>query len=148
MKRVQWRNEGMLRSAGVIISLAVLSGCSSPPETSSVLQVIRVYPAKLETAAHDEGIAHACSSWSLDAKQVESFFKLSKEYQEDPYRMFYQVPCSISGELKAGGEAWKFNINGGATATWSREGEIRHWGCSVEECERLVMIATDSMDPG
>lgn len=111
------------------------------------MQIIKVTKSKFDVAIHDEGIAHACSSWALDAKQIESFFKLSEEYKETPYGMFYQVPCSISGELKSSGEVWQFSINGGATATWSRKGEIRHWGCSVKECERLVIIAADSMDP-
>ena len=117
------------------------------PDASSAFQVIQVDPAKLETTPPDEGIAHACSSWSLDAEQVERFFKLSKEYKENPYSMFYQVPCSISGELRAGEKVWRFSINGGATATWSRDGETRHWGCSVKECEQLVILAADSMDP-
>ena len=117
------------------------------PEPNSVFRVIKVDSAKLEVTAPDVEIAHACRSWALNEKQIERFFKLSKEYQEEPYGMFYQVPCSISGELQAGSEVWRFSINGGATATWSRGGEIRHWGCSIKECEPLVMIATDSMDP-
>lgn len=109
-----------------------------------------VGPAKLHAAAHDEkdqSIVQACRSWSFNEAQVASFFKLSKEYDENPYNLFYQVPCSIAGELQVDGQIWQFKINGGATATWSHEGVTRYWGCSVAECEPLVLIATDFMDP-
>lgn len=123
---------------------------SLPPEPSSALRVTKVASAKLHAVARDEkdqSIVQACRSWALTEAQVESFFKLSKEYEDEPYSLFYQVPCSISGELQIDRQTWQFSINGGATATWSRESVTRHWGCSVAECEPLVMMATDFMGP-
>ena len=72
---------------------------------------------------------------------------LSERYEESPYGRFYQVPCSIPGELEAQGRAWNFQINGGATATWRSGDETRYWGCSDAQCADLVLLETDLMAP-
>lgn len=95
----------------------------------------------------DAALQDACSAWHLSATQVERFFQLSESYPSSPYSSFYQVPCSISGELRAEAKTWEFTINGGATATWRTEGETRYWGCSAKACEPLVVLPTDFMDP-
>lgn len=76
-----------------------------------------------------------------------NFFRLSERYDESPYSQFYQLPCSISGELQAEGKTWQFTINGGATATWNHQGVTRYWGCSAKACEALVLMPTDMMNP-
>ncbi|MGH8074049.1 MAG: hypothetical protein ACREO4_08250 [Lysobacter sp.] len=85
--------------------------------------------------------------WHLGQSQAERFFEISERYEESPYNAFYQVPCSISGELEAEGRSWTFQINGGATAAWTSGDEVRYWGCSDNECEALVLLPTDLMDP-
>lgn len=94
-------------------------------------------------AADDEA---RCKRWRLSGKQAVQFFQLCKRYEENPYSRFYQASCAISGELIAEGKIWRFEIDGGGTATWQHEGEVRHWGCSAPSCEPLVMLLTDFMD--
>lgn len=111
-----------------------------------MVRVTRVAAAKYEGVVGGSEQA-ACDGWRLGARQVERFFRLSEHYEESPYSAFYQVPCSISGELQAEGRSWIFQINGGATATWTNGDEVRYWGCSDERCADLVLLATDLMDP-
>lgn len=85
--------------------------------------------------------------WHLAPSQAERFFKISERYEESPYEAFYQVPCSISGELQVERSSWDFQINGGATAIWTSGDETRYWGCSDEQCADLVLLPTDLMDP-
>lgn len=89
----------------------------------------------------------ACGAWRLSDRQVATFFKLSRRYEESPYAAFYQVPCSISGKIEAEGKAWDFVIGGGGTATWSHDSETRYFGCGVRACESLVLMPTDFMGP-
>ncbi|MGY0620435.1 hypothetical protein [Lysobacter sp. A378] len=110
------------------------------------IQVISAAPPRYDGAPGD-ALQDACQAWELSAQQVERFFQLSEPYPSNPYSGFYQLPCSVSGELQAEGKIWTFEINGGATAIWRAEDEARYWGCSVEECEPLVLMPTDSMNP-
>lgn len=86
-----------------------------------------------------------CKAWRLTDRQAEQIFKLNEHYDENPYSQFYQMSCVISGELIAEGKAWRFEIDGGGTAIWQREDEVRYWGCSTQACEPLVMLLTDFM---
>lgn len=134
------------------MSLLGLLSCrpASPlpkPEPSAALNVTKVTPARYEGPVGD-AMEQACGDWRLTAQQVERFFQISNRYKESPYSRFYQVPCAITGELEAEGQAWKFTINGGATATWQRNGATRYWGCSAKACEPLVLMPTDFMNPG
>ncbi|MGH8084291.1 MAG: hypothetical protein ACREPV_03340 [Lysobacter sp.] len=142
----------MLRTATLVatISFSLLS-CSSahPPETTGVeasVRAISVAPPHYD-GAPGEALQDVCEAWHLSAQQVERFFQLSEAHQSNPYSGFYQIPCSVSGELQAEGRTWVFEINGGATATWRAEGETRYWGCRDEECGPLVLMPTDSMSP-
>lgn len=132
-------------------SLSLLSCSSASPPGLAVLdagiQVISAAPPSYDGAPGD-ALQDACQAWELSAQQVDRFFQLSESYPSNPYSGFYQLPCSVSGELQAEGKVWTYEINGGATATWRAEGETRYWGCSVMECERLVLMPTDSMNPG
>ena len=110
------------------------------------VNITSVAPPRYGGAGGD-GLQDACHAWHLSAQQVGRFFQLSDPYQSHPYSRFYQLPCSVSGELEAEGKTWRYEINGGATALWRAEGETRYWGCSVEECEPLVLMPTDFMDP-
>lgn len=101
------------------------------------------YSGGLEDPLHE-----ACRKWTLTPAQVERFFAISKTYSETPYSEFYQLPCAISGELSVEGRTWAFEINGGGTATWTGDGEVRHWGCSAEACETLLLLPTDGMKGG
>lgn len=76
-----------------------------------------------------------------------TFFELSEPYKEIPYGSFYQVPCSISGKLKAEEKVWDFVVEGGATATWNIGKETRHWGCTAKACAPLVLAPYDGMNP-
>ena len=133
----------------MMVAAAILVACQpASPHLSSdhAVRVTRVAAAQYEGAAGD-GEEAACLGWRLDPSQVERFFELSERFEENPYEAFYQVPCSVSGELQAEGRSWRFRINGGATATWSSGDEVRYWGCSEKECGALVLLATDLMEP-
>lgn len=87
-----------------------------------------------------------CKNWRLSTAQVEQFFRVSTHYEENPYSLFYQVSCSISGELRADGKTWQFAIEGGGTATWVNARTTRYWGCGAPQCEPLVILLTDFME--
>ena len=87
----------------------------------------------------------SCERWRLTPRQVERFFRLSKEYPASPYRAFYQLNCSVTGELQSGGRKWSFSIDGGGTATWRNAKTTGYWGCSAPECEPLVILLSDGM---
>ncbi|RNF85097.1 hypothetical protein EER27_04755 [Lysobacter psychrotolerans] len=143
----------VLRVLAMLLGMAasVASAQSAPvhdrlASSESALRVTKVDPAHYAgTAGGAEAVA--CRNWRLSTTNVERFFRLSERYEESPYSLFYQGPCSISGELQAEGRTWRFQLDGGATATWTGGGETRHWGCSAKECEPLVLLATDRMDP-
>ncbi|MEZ0471143.1 hypothetical protein [Luteimonas salinilitoris] len=113
----------------------------------AAMRVVRVDPSEYQGEAGDP-LEDACRGWKLTNGQVERFFRLSDRYDDNPYGEFYQVPCSISGEIEADGKTWQFVIGGGATATWHRDGETMEWGCRVTECGPLVLLPYDGMDPG
>lgn len=127
-------------------TMMVACQAGSRRPSSDPIRVARVDPARYTGAAGGWEEA-ACRRWRLSAAQVEQFFRLSQQYPENPYSLFYQTPCVISGELQAEGRAWRFEIAGGATATWTHGNDVRHWGCSAKACEALVILATDLMDP-
>lgn len=129
------------------VATAVLMGCSPDLRAGwAEVRVTDIAPPHYHGAPGD-ALQDACQAWRLSARQVERFVQLSEPYQSNPYSAFYQLPCFVSGELQAEGKTWAFEINGGATATWRADGETRYWGCSVEECESLVLMPTDSMNP-
>lgn len=141
-----------MRTASLVAatSLSLLSCSSAPPPGLAIVdagpQVISVALPRYDGPPGD-ALQDACQAWELSAQQVERFFQLSEPYSSNPYSGFYQLPCSVSGELQAEGKAWTFEINGGGTATWRAKEETRYWGCSVEECGPLVLMPTDSMNP-
>lgn len=108
------------------------------------IEVLRVDPVEI-SADNDKSLLEACRSWSLSKEQVAEFFRVAQEYEISPYASYYQTPCSITGELKSGGEVWKYRINGGATAVWMKGDVTRYWGCGKPECEKLVLLPTDFM---
>lgn len=113
---------------------------------STAIEVLEVAPAEYGGAAGDP-LEAACRAWRLSTTQVVSFFRLSQRYDQAPYGAFYQVPCAVSGRLASEGETWDFVIGGGGTATWTRAGQVRHFGCSAQACAPLVLLPADSMDP-
>ena len=132
-----------------MLAAATLAAChpaSTRPSSDHAVRVIRVGTAQYEGTAGG-GEEAACRKWRLSASQVERFFSLSKSFEDSPYSAFYQVPCSIRGELQAQGRVWDFQINGGATAVWTSGEQTRYWGCTDEQCAGLVLIAADGMDP-
>lgn len=136
-----------LLATQVFVIAVVLIGYSLESRADGVeVRITGIAPANYNGTARDD-LRNACQAWELSAQQVERFFQLSEPYPSNPYSGFYQLPCSVSGELQAEGKMWTYEINGGATATWRAEGETRYWGCSVEECERLVLMPADSMNP-
>lgn len=128
------------RSTIILLAAFTTSTVAAPS-----IEVLRVDPVEI-SADNDKALLEACRSWSLSKEQVADFFRLSQEYEISPYASYYQTPCSITGELKSVGEIWKFSINGGATAVWTRGDVTRYWGCSKPECEKLVLLPTDFME--
>jgi len=130
------------------MTVMVMTGClsASPrPSSDPSVRVVEVHaPIHLGV---DGAEGSACAAWQLDATQVEQFFRLSEEFEESPYAMFYQLPCKITGRLISEGQSWDFSIDGGGTAVWTDHGRTRHWGCSAKACEPLVLLRTDMMSP-
>jgi len=110
------------------------------------MRIVDAGLSRYDGAAGDP-LETACRRWRLSAQQVAEFFRLSREYEEPPYSAFYQLPCSISGKLRSEGTTWHFVIGGGGTATWSKGGQTRYFGCSADACEPLVLLPADGMDP-
>lgn len=95
------------------------------------------------TGARGDGsvLEAQCKAWSLDREQAEAFFRLSKPISgEEKHGAFYVLPCNVEGRLQADGRSWSFQINAGATATWTSGTEIRDFGCSDPACEPLVLM--------
>jgi len=128
-----------------ILLLSLLLSCSpvSPARDGGDAQ-IKVESARYTGKAGDP-IEAACLEWSLAPGQVRAFFESSRRYEENPYSGFYQVPCAIAGEISAKGRIWRFEINGGGTATWRSGSQTRYWECSAEQCEPLVLLLSDGM---
>lgn len=136
----------------------MLPACS-PPHTSvrpeAGIVVTRVGTARYEPPTdgrrEDDSLRQACTDWKLDQAQVARFFALSREYteQEAPqrYAQFYDLPCTIEGQLQAEGRDWVFRINAAATATWKSNDKTRSWGCSVNDCTSLVLMMPDDQAP-
>lgn len=130
----------MIRWSLIILLTASATAAAAEPS----IEVLRVDPVEV-TADNDKALVEACKAWSLSKEQVAEFFRLAQEYEISPYASYYQTPCSITGELKSGGEVWSYWINGGATAQWMKGDVTRYWGCSKPECEKLVLLPTDFM---
>lgn len=133
-----------LTLAGASCGHAQSTEGASPVPSSP--EVIEVAVAEYTGEAGDP-LETACRDWRLGKDEVAEFFRLSQRYEQSPYSAFYQLPCSISGRLRSEGVAWDFTIDGGATATWSHDGQTRHFGCSAEACAPLVLLPSDGMDP-
>ncbi|GHH61339.1 hypothetical protein GCM10009090_37750 [[Pseudomonas] boreopolis] len=124
----------------------LLLSCSlaSQPHEKDDVEVLEV-DAPSYTGREGDSLREACSGWSLSKNDVKRFFQSSNSYRDSPYGEFYQVDCSITGRLRADGRVWDYEINGGGTARWKAEGEVRHWGCEASECRSLVLLPPDAM---
>ena len=132
-----------------MLTTTALTACqpaSHHRSSDGAVRVTRVAPVQYEGSIGGSE-KPACMGWDLGPSLAERFFEISERYEEIPYEAFYQVPCSISGELEAEGRSWNFQINGGATAVWTSGDETRYWGCTDQQCADLVLLATDLMDP-
>lgn len=135
-----------IAAASVLLSSCDTSTRVANTTSEAAVRVTQVSPASYQGSSGDV-LESACGKWRLSAQQVERFFQLSERSDESSYDAFYQIPCSISGKLDADGKSWNFVIGGGATATWTNENEIRHWGCAEKACGPLVLMPYDGMNP-
>lgn len=132
--------------------IAVLGATACAQQTSGSwnqgkdIRVLEVSPGNY-FGPEGRPLEQACRSWALSPRQIEQFFLLSDAYEERPYGTFYQVECGISGQLHAEGRDWVFSINGGGTATWQAGNTTRHFGCAASECEPLLLLPSDGMEP-
>ncbi|MDH5823549.1 hypothetical protein QFW77_11185 [Luteimonas sp. RD2P54] len=133
----------------LIVAISLTAACAGVPAGTpgdGALRVTDVAPAEYHGAA-GHPLEEACRTWGLSPSQVQAFFRFADAYEDRPYQRFYQVGCSISGHLQAEGRDWRFAINGGGVATWQDGSTTRHFGCSAKECETLVLLPTDGMEP-
>ncbi|GAA3914464.1 hypothetical protein [Luteimonas lutimaris] len=132
-----------------VLVAACAAGCMPPDSMGNIPERVRIIDVGEPRYGGEPGdpLEAACHEWRLSAQQVAEFFRLGQQYEQPPYAGFYQLPCSISGKLRSEGVTWDFTIGGGGTATWSNGGQARHFGCSVEACEPLVLLPADGMDP-
>jgi len=91
----------------------------------------------------DRAMAASCRAWVLDRDQVARFFAASQEYPDGFGDAFYSLPCTISGELRAHGKLWTYEINAAATATWTSGHTVRRFGCAEAACEPWVLLMPD-----
>lgn len=137
------------------LALPLMTACSSPAArpvedvrsaTASGIAVLKVRPAVYtpdSTHAPDAALAGKCAAWSLSAQDVARFFNASREYPDGTHDAFYSLPCSISGTLQEKGKTWSYEINAGATATWTRGTVTRRFGCTDAVCAPLVLMMPD-----
>ena len=130
-----------------------LSGCSShrasAAEPAQALQVLSTSPARLLDNPHSAGkqFPAACQAWQLSPQQVARFFALATAYPPSARHSFDYLPCEIAGELVADGQRWQYRINAASTASWTHAGQERFFGCSLSECEALVLMLPDNGEP-
>lgn len=138
--------------------IPLLAACSSPParpsgtthhdEAAAAGVVVvesdgaPIYAPPLGKAA-DPALAASCRAWTLNRDQVARFFAASREYRDGLGDAFYSLPCTITGELRAEGRIWTYEINAAATATWIGGGTVRRFGCAAAACEPLVLMMPD-----
>lgn len=82
----------------------------------------------------------ACSAWSLDRRQAESFLAMSEPLSEGRLHDFHWLPCSIAGRVRAEGREWTFEINGAGTSVWRSGDDSRLLGCASSACEPFVIL--------
>lgn len=86
-----------------------------------------------------------CKRWALTREQAQTFFRLSKPITgEEKHGAYYDLPCTVTGRVRAEGRTWDFAIDGAATATWTSGNEVRLLGCSDPACEPLVLMMPGS----
>lgn len=116
------------------------------------VRILEIHPAKYDKRydlieSSEDVEANYCKSWGLTAEQAQHFFKISDEYLEGHFRLFYWLPCNVSGVLESEGRKWQFSINQAASGVWRDGDAIRLWGCSVDECKNLnLMMPDDSLE--
>lgn len=126
----------------------LLSGASvaNAAKSNSPVKVINVLPTELfyTGKANDLLWRDTCESWELSTKQIEEFFKLSREYQEGQEYVEYSktfdwAHCSIIGTLEAENSEWNFEINASGAAEWRNENAVRTWGCADPKCKAFLI---------
>lgn len=146
------RNHCRLRPAATVallIPTLLATACTdrlTDPSATHSPDILEVAAPEYHGAA-GHPLEAACRVWQLSPSQGQAFFRLAESYQDSPYNRFYQVGCGISGRLQAEGRHWHFAINGGGIATWRDGDTTRHFGCSARECEALLLLPTDGMEP-
>ena len=133
-----------------VLAIALATGCGTRFHTTGTGPVVRTVgpPTLVQEQASGSAVATACATWRLSSEDVAAFFSLSEEIsQREAMKHYYRLPCSISGRLTLDGKSWDYAINAAATATLASGGQVRHFGCSSEQCEKLVLLPTDFMDP-
>jgi hypothetical protein len=137
--------------------MPLLVACSNPQarhanandhnEASAAGVVVKSVGAPVYTPlpgkTDDRAMAASCRAWVLDRDQVARFFAASHEYPDGFGDAFYSLPCTISGELRAQGRLWTYEINAAATATWTSGETVRRFGCAEAVCEPLVLLMPD-----
>ena len=141
---------GLLLTPVLLLAAACSSKFPGPADAGTPF-VVEVHDIEVAAPEYHGAAGHpleaACRDWQLSPSQVQAFFRLSESYQDSPYNRFYQVGCGISGRLQAEGRHWHFAINGGGIATWQDGDTVRHFGCSARECEALLLLPSDGMEP-
>ncbi|WP_434474025.1 hypothetical protein [Xenorhabdus bovienii] len=99
------------------------------------------------TESNDKDIINECKKWNLSKENVDKIFKISKEYKNYPYSIFYQTPCNINGKAQINNEAWNFYINGGGMITFENKNKIIFLGCESKKCEPFFILPFDGMNP-
>ncbi|MFD1261484.1 hypothetical protein [Entomomonas asaccharolytica] len=132
------------------MGLVIITNCQAEYSKYEI-EVTQVNPVTITYKKHpqpsDEAMYQACQEWNLTAEQVREFFMLSKHYKESPYNLFYQLPCSITGELQLEDQTWQFTIDAGATGKWQNTNTVLYFGCTDNNCEPLVLMMPDNMNP-
>lgn len=105
------------------------------------IQVTSISTSRFAGNATDP-LAGACAQWTLTSEEAEQFLGLAIEVEpEDRYRLYYWVPCSVSGRGRLGGQAMSFEINAAATAEVKlQNGGTLYLGCPSAGCEPLVLM--------
>ncbi|MBD2790710.1 hypothetical protein [Xenorhabdus szentirmaii] len=98
--------------------------------------------------SNDRYIMEECKRWKLTEEEIDNIFKMSNEYEYNPYHSFMQSPCDIKGKAKLHHEIWDFSITGGGIITLTRQNKEIYLGCDILVCEPFFILPTfNAMEP-
>lgn len=130
----------------VKVAIFILAGINSACAADKAPDIRMTSPVeKILQETTDNTLSAACRSWNPDSNTIQAVFMLSRAYPEEPYSLFYQTPCDVSGKMTIDGQPWQFSLNGGGIMTLTSGNKTLYRGCSDAQCAPHILLLTDAM---